>query len=157
MDSNEKKASKARLGITHFFDSLINEIDLKAEQIIQSSNSSTEQRINLIRDAFLSQIKEVEESNLRNVDSLIASNKIDAFESKLFKKTCFVLDKNELPKASTKLSDIDLGILVITNGHMDYDEIDIFRNVMLFENNQPNVLASYLVNTARKEKVLSIL
>jgi hypothetical protein len=152
MNETQNLVSKAKLAISDYFDSLVSDIDLQAE-CLMIHEPENERRINSIRDKFLTRIRDVEKLNMRHIEHLAASNRIEAAEIELFKETCFLVGKNALSEAGLQFQDIDLGLLVIVSENMSYEQIEMFKSLNFCAERNICGLAKYMVKTENNEKV----
>lgn len=85
-----------RLKIIDYFDSLINEVDLKAEKLLKHLPTYEDQdhrnRIHYKRKLFIDEIEKIKNFNLTSTDE---QNAVEDDEY-IFKKYCFILDKRHM-------------------------------------------------------------
>jgi hypothetical protein len=126
--------SKHRLQVVDYFDSLVNEVDLKAEQSLAESIDDREKSelISRKRALFLQELKEMETLNLRHLEKLEPA----ADEDDIFKVFCFFIDKTDMEMSHVR-SEIDAVfgyLLVLEDEHMSKERLARFRKYLKFYN-----------------------
>jgi hypothetical protein len=155
MNSRSLDRFGSKLTIINYFDSLINQIDIKTEielaqllfsdqddsQIINKAKESQE-NVNKIRERFLHEIKNIENFNLQHFHNNEDNN--------LFRKFCFLIDKScfKLSEAHGSNSLLDdkkfvLGILIITNEYVDLDELNDFKKLLQLNFDNKHLLGNF--------------
>ena len=131
-----------RLDIVDYFDSLRNQIDLKAETALLFKVGLSERerkQINDKRQLFIDEIKRIEAENLQHLDTSGLSRLASETErAKLFKAFCFLVDTNELGRTSGAVADElevtevgrILGYLIILNEYLSAEQLEIFRQLL---------------------------
>jgi hypothetical protein len=125
-------AALLRMQIVDYFDSLINQIDLKAEQLLIELPSDHE-FINSKRAEFIHEIKQIEAYNLNNLNE----------NEPVFKKFAFIIDQNELGTYAD-LSQIDskFGYLVKMDRFITPGSLECFREALKMIQNETEVTFS---------------
>jgi hypothetical protein len=90
-----------RLKIAEYFDSLVNYIDIKAEEsLVQECNNFNKDLINKNRNILIENIKKIESTNLAHLESAninyleSLSEDEEKLKAAIFKKFCFKLKRN---------------------------------------------------------------
>jgi hypothetical protein len=106
-----------KLKLVDYFDSLIHDIDFKAEKSIAVSGYNYEE-IDQKRTRFISEIKSVEAYNLasltqRDADELEREIDDEKISQAIFKKFCFILSEDDLAFAKMEPVDAMFGYLIV--------------------------------------------
>lgn len=141
-----------RLEIIEYFDSVVNEIDLKAEILLEKIPECYHELVNCKRQLFLDEIEQTKAYNLShlNEDANIWN------KESLFKKYCFLVDMDKLNghrfasfdrelfyqtrQANIKaeqffkeMIDKDFGILIVVDGYLSDRKIFLFKDALRFQ------------------------
>lgn len=125
--------------IIEYFNSLINQIDIKTEKLILQDNSNgiNVALIEKIRTRMVQTIKEIERKNLENLlvieteikkilsKNIINWNEYFSIMNLIFKYFCVLVDRESLFK-KIKISN-SLGVLVTFLGYLSTDQLKIYK------------------------------
>jgi hypothetical protein len=118
-----------KLKLVDYFDGLINEIDLRAEELLVENNKSSgpcKDKINSFRNSLISKIKEIESFNL---------SKIQNAHTPEFSQSCFVIYNKEFEFLSeSELVDGNFAYLIITDRHFTPENVTVYKNLLGFYN-----------------------
>jgi hypothetical protein len=114
MDTFQRETLNARFIIAEHFDSLINKIDIRTEEILIKiiKNSKPTEAINTLRDGFISKINDLKDFNLNNntlsqtefeekwqhiIDNnnIDDEDKLDQIKTDLIKNDVIILEDNQ--------------------------------------------------------------
>lgn len=114
MDTFQRETYNARFIIAEHFDSLINKIDIRTEEILikKIKNSKPTEAINTLRDGFISKINELKDFNLNNntlsqtefeekwqhiigKNNINFEDKLDQLKADLIKNDVIILEDNQ--------------------------------------------------------------
>jgi hypothetical protein len=125
-----------RLRVADYFDSLVNEIDLKAETLLAEDLGRDETLINTKREVFINEIKQLQEVNLNNLD-------LNESEDLTFSNFAFMIDKNQLG-CSDELSYLDnlFGYLVKTGSFLNTESVDCFKQLLEMNGRETQIAQS---------------
>jgi hypothetical protein len=146
--------SKFRMKLVDYTDSLVNQVDLKAE-ILLLEQRPNETAINGKRQMFIDAIKQVEAFNLKHVESLdltgisaeLLTDEIGVNEL-IFKQFCFILDQQDLDLNHLSKEDATFGCLIVVGKFLSNQSLNCYRELLKFRYTdaspasfEPNVLA----------------
>jgi hypothetical protein len=127
--------SQLKLKIIEYFDKLVNKLDLAVEMAIYQ-NCYDEQfkcGLNKQRDAFLAEIKDVQDFNLKALSSRDIRPDQELSNEDLFPKFCFFIEyikkKNEIIEIDQQVAEeIDLR-LIVSDKYLTEEQIECYDRV----------------------------
>ena len=127
--------STVRLRIVDYFESLVNQIDLKAETlIIDLRYEKEESLINEKRKQFIDEIKQIEDFNLRNLNNLNVENlsllSEEEANDKVFAKFCFIVYKSCMEFSNLSQIDSTLGFLILLEKYIRKDKLQRYKELL---------------------------
>lgn len=131
-----------RMKIIEYFDSLINEVDIKAEKLLELYHvENLQQLINNTRQLFINEIELIKNFNLSNLSNNEDENftENDTIEDRLYKKYCFTLDKHlkkyfDLAFENSVQEKIreKFGFLIVTDAYISKHKLSLFRELLSY-------------------------
>ena len=137
--------SKFRLKIVDHFAYLVNQIDIKAESLLQSASTAAvpEQTakfeiINEKRANFINEIKKEEEFNLRHLKEIeiVEAEDEEKTNSIIFKSFCLIVDKSDLEFPDLTVIDATFGYLLKFDKYLGKTDEEKFRKLLKFYNKE---------------------
>lgn len=140
-----------RLEIIDYFEALINEIDLKAENLLTKIPQPYQGLVNSKRGTFIDEIERVKAYNLSNLNNSQPPYGKDS----LFRRYCFILDMDQIngkrfmsnererleeerqanmnvERSFMEMIDKTFGVLIILDGYLSDWKICLFKEVLHF-------------------------
>lgn len=142
-----------KLQIIDYFDSLINDIDLKAERLLTKIPESYQEYVNVKRRSFIDEIELIKQYNLSNFESYDSPESLR--KEQLFMRYCFCLDMDQMNghrfisdrienyyeerqedmKVDELFNEIinkAFGILIILDGYLSDEKLSLYRELLHF-------------------------
>ena len=135
--------SSYKLRIVEYFDSIISEVDCKAETLLVTLQNE-QQLINEKRKAYIDEIKHIEEANLVHLSRLDLKSISDEHDEervneKIFPVFCFLIsDMKCFAENKIDYSEVDIafGYLIILDQYFSKEKLSIYKefvkNIRIF-------------------------
>lgn len=135
--------ARIRLDLVDYFDSLVADVDLKAERLIIAdqltpNGESRLDEINSKRNAFIKQIRAILAFNLAQADAKYSTQ--PGF--KPFTRFCFIIDDNQLDLSSC-LGPVGstFGYLIVLDRFVDQPSLDCYKELLGFYFNEKRMVS----------------
>lgn len=128
-----------KLRIVSHFDQIISDIDYKTEHELGKAflDEGETETLNNRRELFINHIKQVQHSNLLNLDRTYNATEFESLDEnelnkKLFSKFCLFVNQNMMSKQSECFADELFGRLVIVDQHLSEETLAAFTDLLRY-------------------------